>query len=123
MLLNSPKIVSVLTNVYTIDKTARPEGSTNGTCRRCIFNSGGSKGGARGTRALPLGAQILSISCSFSENLAKSYVGAPPLGSWRPLLREILDPPLFKLSYSTVRSTISQFSCRVRVNRAVAHHS
>ena len=26
----------------------------------------------------PLGAQILSISCSFWENLAKSYVGAPP---------------------------------------------
>ena len=42
----------------------------------------------------PLGAQILSISCSFWENLAKSYVGAPPLGSWRPLLGEILDPPL-----------------------------
>ena len=29
------------------------------------------------TRA-PLGVQILSISCSFWENLAKSYVGAPP---------------------------------------------
>ena len=42
----------------------------------------------------PLGVQILSISCSFWENLAKSYVGAPPLESWRPLLGEILDPPL-----------------------------
>ena len=29
------------------------------------------------TRAPP-GVQILSISCSFWENLAKSYVGAPP---------------------------------------------
>ena len=47
--------------------------------------------GARGMHA-PLGIQILSISCSFWENLAKSYVGA--LGSWRPLLGEILDPPL-----------------------------
>ena len=47
--------------------------------------------GARGMRT-PL-VQILSISCSFWENLAKSYVGAP-LGSWRPLLGEILDPPL-----------------------------
>ena len=37
--------------------------------------------------------QILSISCRFWENLANSYVGAP-LGSWRPLLGEILDPPL-----------------------------
>ena len=26
----------------------------------------------------PPGVQILSISCSFWENLAKSYVGAPP---------------------------------------------
>ena len=33
--------------------------------------------GARGTR-VPLGVQILSISCSFWENLAKSYVGTPP---------------------------------------------
>ena len=31
--------------------------------------------------------QILSISCSFWENLANSYLGAPP--------REILDPPLY----------------------------
>ena len=32
--------------------------------------------GAQGTRA-PLGVQILSISCSFWENLAKLYFGAP----------------------------------------------
>ena len=32
------------------------------------------------TRAPPPGVQILSISCSFWENLAKSYVGGPP---WR----------------------------------------
>ena len=38
--------------------------------------SGGSKGG--GARDTPrLGVQILSISCSFWENLAKSSVGAP----------------------------------------------
>ena len=50
---------------------------------------------ARGTCAPPPppGVQILSISCSFWEISAKSYVGAP-LGSWRPLLGEILDPPL-----------------------------
>ena len=30
----------------------------------------------RGMRA-PLGVQILSISCSFWENLVKAYVGAP----------------------------------------------
>ena len=42
------------------------------------------------------GVQILSISCSFWENSAKSYVGAP-LGSWRPLLGDILDPPLLSV--------------------------
>ena len=41
----------------------------------------------------PLGVQILSISCSFGENLAKSYVGAPS-GEVAPLLGEILDPRL-----------------------------
>ena len=42
--------------------------------------------GAQGTRAPSLGVQILSISCSFWQNLAKSYVGAPPHspGNWRP---------------------------------------
>ena len=40
---------------------------------------------AQETRAPPLG--VLSISCSFKENLAKSYVGTPPWGG-------ILDPPL-----------------------------
>ena len=38
--------------------------------------------------------KISSIPCSFSQNLAKSYVGAPPPEGWHPLLREILDPPL-----------------------------
>ena len=42
------------------------------------FISGGSKGGARDACPPPLGAQILSISCSFWEKLAKSYVGASP---------------------------------------------
>ena len=42
--------------------------------------SGGSKGGAP-----PLGAQILSVSCSFGENLAKLYVGASP--------GELVPPP------------------------------
>ena len=41
----------------------------------------------------PLGVQILSISCSFWEILAKSYVGAPPRGVGAPP-QKILDPPL-----------------------------
>ena len=35
----------------------------------------------------PLGVQILSISCSFWENLAKSYVGVLPLGGLALSLR------------------------------------
>ena len=43
--------------------------------------------------------QILSFSCSFWENLAKSYVVPPPhLESWRPLLEEILDRPLNRVT-------------------------
>ena len=45
--------------------------------------SGGFRG-APPARA-PLRPKIFSISCSFSQNLAKSC--------WRPLLRGILDPP------------------------------
>ena len=60
-----------------------------------MHGSDGSKGGPRDA---PPGVQILSISCSFWENLANSYVGAP-LGSWRPLLGEILDPLLHGEEY------------------------
>ena len=57
--------------------------------------SGGSKGG---TRDVPPGVQILSISCSFWQNLAKSYAGAPPPPEgWRLHLGEILDPHLLFL--------------------------
>ena len=42
-----------------------------------VVTLGRSKG-TRGT-CTPIGVQILSISCSFWEKLAKSYVGAP----WR----------------------------------------
>ena len=42
--------------------------------------------GERGARdARPLGVQFFSISCSFSENLAKFYVGIP--GGLAPLPR------------------------------------
>ena len=44
--------------------------------------------------APPLGTKILLISCSFWENPANLYVGAPPPRSWRPLLWGILYPPL-----------------------------
>ena len=49
----------------------------------------------------PLRPKIFLISCSFSENLTKSYVGAPP-GGRRPLLQGILDPPLLTAWNKTV---------------------
>ena len=56
--------------------------------------SGGSKG-----------AQILSISCSFLGKFGKIVCWHPALGSWRPLLEEILDPPLTteNITYHKVR--------------------
>ena len=40
-----------------------------------MITSGGSRG--QGTRDVPQGAQILSISSNFWENFAKSYLGTP----------------------------------------------
>ena len=48
-----------------------------------LLYSGGSKGGARDA---PLGAQLLSIW--------QNHMLVLPPGSWRPLLGEILYPPL-----------------------------
>ena len=45
--------------------------------------------GASGTR--PRGVQILSFSCSFRQ---KNLENNSTFGSWRTLLRKILDPPL-----------------------------
>ena len=48
------------------------------------------RGDARDAHPPPF--QTLSISCIFGGKLADSYFGPPE--SWRPLLGEILDPPL-----------------------------
>ena len=51
--------------------------------------------GAQGTRP-PV--QILSISCIFLGKFGKIVCWRPPpSGSWRPLLREILDQPLHRM--------------------------
>ena len=47
----------------------------------------------------PLRTNIFLISCSFSENLGNVYAGAHLLEGWRPLLRGIMDPPLFTHSF------------------------
>ena len=44
--------------------------------------------------ASSLRPKIFSISCSILEILEKIMLASPPLQDQRPLLREILDPPL-----------------------------
>ena len=59
--------------------------------------------GAPLARAPPT-AKIFLISCSFWENPANLYVGAPPPRGWRPLLRGILYPSLHSVSQFTSHS-------------------
>ena len=58
--------------------------------------SGGSKGVTRDVRP-PWGSKILSISCSFWENLANLYVDAPP--------GELVPPPQGNPGPATENST------------------
>ena len=74
------------------------EGTTEILKHACgvIFDtitSGGSKGGRRG-RAPPPGGPNSFNFMQFLGNFGKIVCWRPPLGSWRPLLGEILDPPL-----------------------------
>ena len=62
------------------------------------LHNGASKGGARDD--FPLRAQILSISCSFWEILAKSYVGVPPPPG------ELAPPPRGNPGSATVASLL-----------------
>ena len=64
--------------------------------------SGGSKEGREGRVLTPAQVQILSISCSFWENLAKSYVGAPP--------GKLAPPPRGNPGSATEK--VRQASCR-----------
>ena len=54
--------------------------------------SGGSKGGARDIRPL-WGPKFFQFHAVFGK-IWQNRMLAPPPGSWRPLLGEILDPPL-----------------------------
>ena len=76
----------------------------------------------------PLQPQIFSILCSFLENLAKSYNGAP-WGDWYSLLQGILDPPLlnscslFKRENHNRRNGQDQFYCSGTKNLRYLHLS
>ena len=56
------------------------------------------RGGAGDARP-PLGVQILSISCSFWENLTNLYVGAPP--------GELAPPPRGNPGSATAKDTLT----------------
>ena len=90
-ILNFPKNIFVLNSICHLDNTLTCRHTSHGIQQWRI------KGG-RARRAPLLRPKIFSISCSFSQNLAKSYVGAP-LEGWRPLLRGILDPPLYRVRF------------------------
>ena len=72
------------------------------------------RGGVRDARP-PLCVQILSISCSFWENLAKLRVHAPPLEGSRPPLGEILDPSLY------VHNKLRCYRCQTSKEILVSH--
>ena len=80
------------------------KGCSHGTIVITIYFSqlmdciGGSKGGRQG-RAPPPGGPNSFI---FMQFLAKKLQNNSTFGSWRPLLGEILDPPLDCLGFSVV---------------------
>ena len=59
----------------------------------CVNFSGGSKEGARDAPQGPNSFNFLQ----FWGKFGKIVCWRPPPGSWRPLLEEILDPPLVML--------------------------
>ena len=63
----------------------------------CPMGSGGSKGGRKGC---PPGGPNSFNFMQFLGNFGKLVCWHPPPGSWRPLLGEILDPPLIMGSLS-----------------------
>ena len=75
------------------------------------------RGGARDACPPPPGGQILSISCSFWEILAKSYVGAPPPEELAPPPRGNPGPataPYPKTSSKLLDSKFTQVIALVR---------
>ena len=60
------------------------------------ISSGGSKEGARDACPPPPGSKFFQFHAFFGK-IWKNHMLAPSPESWRPLLGEILDPPLIKL--------------------------
>ena len=65
--------------------------------------------GARGTHAPPGGPNSFNFM-QFWENLANSYVGAPPKEGWCPHLGKIVDPPLITAASSPLHKKLSDIT-------------
>ena len=77
-------------NISSLDFALKTNYCQTSVQRKVMFSSHSEKlilavADLRGCEGRPPGSQILSISCSFWENLAKSYVGAHP--------GELVPPP------------------------------
>ena len=80
--------------------------------------------GARMTRPAPLGVQILSISCSFWENLANSYVCVPPWAvrapsSGKSCIRHCNVLSLFRLHFISIIFSVKKRSDNESLKRVV----
>ena len=73
-----------------------------------MLTIGGSKRGNKGC-ALPREVQVLSISCSFGDNLAKLYVGIPPGG--------LVPPPRGNPGSVTANTTVSKAKAALNEHR------
>ena len=83
--------------------------------QECGINIGGSKGGGTRDACPPLWVQILSFSCSFQEIFDQIIGCSPHLGGWRPLLWEILDPPLV----NNLVCGLDQFFCYILLHNKI----
>ena len=96
-------------NIASIGGASSCEGNSSIVWTNSIFsyNKGNDYGQWRiyivkfWTRAPPWGSKFFQFHAVFG-NIWPNRVLAPPLGSWRPLLGEILDPPLM-VAPSTVK--------------------
>ena len=61
----------------------------------------------------PDGPKFSQFHAVFLENLAKSYVGAPP-GGLTPILQGILDPPLIFMQFSAKILPNNRFSAQTQ---------
>ena len=81
------------------------------------MSSGGSKGGARDAR-FPRGSKCFQFHAVFGK-IWQNRMLAPPRESWRPLLGEILDPPLMSRVYARLEHEFLCFRTIATLNISI----